>query len=186
VTSSDLVVNGEDTDSWFQAIGADQNVPAWVQTEVAKLFVAQIASDADRAEIQKMNRDPRPGDYGALIPKTRIYVRVRGIHKDAAVFLAGLLATLVTHGAAVPVVAPGVVSLWTRVSLLTSDQRAMFAVIQRVAEQKSLSFYKDWIPQEEILAAWPNGNRQQALRLLAELKEAGAITGTGNEWKAVL
>lgn len=186
MTSSDLVVNGEDTASWFKAIGADENVPAWVQKEVAELFAAQIATDADdTAKTRKDNPAPRPGGYGVPVGKTKIYVQVRGIHKDAAVFLAGLLATLVTHGAAAPVIAPGVVSLWNRVSVLTSDQRAMFGVMHEVAAQKSLSIYKNYISQEEILAAWPNGNRKEGLRLLADLKEAGAVTQAGEEWKAV-
>jgi hypothetical protein len=111
---------------------------------------------------------------------------LRGVHKDAAVFLAGLLATLLTHGAAAPVIAPAVVSLWTRVSKLTNDQRAMFAVVQQVAEQKSLSLYKDRIPQDDILAAWPSEKRQQGLRLLADLEEAGVAKRAGDEWTAVL
>jgi hypothetical protein len=189
VTSSDLVVSGKDTGSWFKVIGADENVPAWVQAEVAKHFVAEVAGDAnmaDRAEIRVVLPDLPPGTLGLLIPKTKIYLRVSGIHKDAAVFLAGLLATLVTHGAAVPVIAPGVVGLWTRFSRLTSEQVAMLEVMQRVAEQKSLSLHEDWIPQEDILAAWPTEKRQQGLRLLADLKEAGAISGTGDEWRIVL
>ena len=186
MTSADFGVNGEDVDSWFEAIGADENVPEWVQAEVAKLFVQEVAKFADRAEIQKVKQVRRPGDYGVLIPKTKIYVRLRGIHKDAAVLAAGLLATLVSHGAMLPVLLPGGVGVWARVSMLTSDQRAMLAVMRHVAEQKSLSIYKSSIPQDDILAAWPTAEHQQGLRLLAELKEAGAITEIGSEWKAVL
>lgn len=186
MTSPDLVVNGEDTGNWFKAIGADENVPAWAQREVAELFVTQIAKDAERAELEEVIQQPRPGDFGVLVPKTKIYFRLRGVHKDAAIFLAGLLATLLTHGAAAPVIAPAVASLWTRVSKLTNDQRAMFAVMQQVAEQKSLSLYEDRIPQADILAAWPSEKRQQGLRLLADLEESGVVKRAGDEWTAVL
>jgi hypothetical protein len=186
MTSPDLVVNGEDTGNWFKAIGGDESVPAWAQREVAELFVTQMAKDADRAEVEEVIQQPRSGDFGLMVPKTKIYFRLSGGHKDAAVFLAGLLATLLTHGAAATVLAPGIASLWTRVSKLSNDQRAMFAVMQQVAEQKSLSLYKDRIPQEDILAAWPSQMRQQGLRLLADLEEVGVVKRAGDEWKAVL
>jgi hypothetical protein len=62
----------------------------------------------------------------------------------------------------------------------------MLAHMQHVAEQQSLSMHEDWIPQADIMAAWPTAKRQQGLRLLADLQEAGAITGTSDEWKVVL
>jgi hypothetical protein len=58
--------------------------------------------------------------------------------------------------------------------------------MQQVAEQKSLSLYKDGIPQKDILAAWPSEKRQQGLRLLADLEEAGVVKRAGDEWTAVL
>jgi hypothetical protein len=173
-----------DADDWLRHAGVvDIVVRPQDQIALAEAMVGALNGVAEEARIVIEYPKPPPGVMAMLVPRTRIYIRMRAISKARFAVIAGLCAALSFQNAPIGVATAAVAAIFENVKSLADEEVEMLAKLQRLANGKA---YSSWIPESELINSWPEDDALDPRTILASLASRGILEQGAGMWRAAL